>query len=229
MYHKYYSKSSLEQTQIQLRIVIIALLFNLTVVALSVFSGLYFFIFLSIAITLSIIAPFFDVPTLKKKGELVYYSSLFTAEKERNGIIRIHGGSLFDYVFVIDRTLSGKQRTSFILQQYLEGILNLVGAYENRQDTAVKIKATTYILNERTANKIGLKMVKTDFSQKLILIYNYVNIFISNSIAKERLSFPKITTINTFEGEIDKLAEQKELISKLNNKLKKTIAHRACY
>lgn len=207
MNHNYYSKSNTEQTKIQLKIGITALLFNLTALALSVFSGIYFFIFLSVVITLSIIAPFFDIPALKKK--------------EKNKIIKIHGGSLFDYVFVIDRTLNGKQRTNFILQKYLEGILNLIEGYEKEGNTAVKIKGTTYILNERTANKIGLKVVKTDFIQKLILAYNYVNILISNSIAKRKVSFPKINNIRTFEGQLKELIERKEFIRELNNKLKK--------
>jgi len=193
------------------------------VLALSIFSGLYFFPFLSIIITLSIIAPFFDIPTLKKKGELIYYSPLFIAEKEKNGIIIAHGGSLFDYVFVIDKKLTGKQRTNFILQKYLEGILNLIDDCEKNHNTSVKIKGTTYILNDRTAHKIGLKIVKTDFIQKLILIYNYVNVLVSNSIAKKKISFPKMTNIKTFESELKVLIERKEFIRELNTKLKNTI------
>ena len=41
-------------------------------------------------------------------------------------MIKIHGGTLFDYVFVIDQKMNGKQRTNFIIQQYLEGLLNLI-------------------------------------------------------------------------------------------------------
>jgi len=223
MDHKYYLKSIKEQNLIQLKIGVFAFFFNLVVLALSIFSGLYFFPFLSIIITLSIIAPFFDIPTLKKKGELIYYSPLFIAEKEKNGIIIAHGGSLFDYVFVIDKKLTGKQRTNFILQKYLEGILNLIDDCEKNHNTSVKIKGTTYILNDRTAHKIGLKIVKTDFIQKLILIYNYVNVLVSNSIAKKKISFPKMTNIKTFESELKVLIERKEFIRELNTKLKNTI------
>ncbi|WP_051554531.1 hypothetical protein [Maribacter antarcticus] len=96
---------------------------------------------------------------------MIYYSSLFITEKEQKGIIKIHGGSLFDYVFVLDKTLSGKQRTNFILQKYLEGLLNLIDVCEKDGNTLVKIKGTTYILNERTANKIGFNSIKTDIIQ----------------------------------------------------------------
>jgi hypothetical protein len=226
MNHPFYLKPSKEQRQIQIKIGVIALFFNVVVSILSMGSGLYFLICVSIAISLSIIASFFDNPTLKKQGKLIYYSTLFVAEKEEKGIIKIHGGSLFDYVFVIDKTLSGKQRINFILQKYLEGILSLIDSCEKDNNTAVRIKGTTYILNERTAHKIGLNIIKTDIIQKLILTFNYVNILISNSIAKRKLSFPKLTTIRTFESTVEELIKRREFIEGLNDKLKNTFALR---
>ncbi|WP_086000785.1 hypothetical protein [Psychroflexus torquis] len=82
MNHPFYLKPSKEQRQIQIKIGVIALFFNVIVSVLSIVSGLYFFICVSIAITLSIIAPFFDIPALKKQGKLIYYSTLFITEKE---------------------------------------------------------------------------------------------------------------------------------------------------
>lgn len=225
MQHNYYLKSRKEQNQIQLKIGVVALFFNLIVLALSILSGLHLLLLISITITLSIIAPFLDTPKLKKNGKLIYYSTLFIAEKEKNGKIIIHGGSLFDYVFVINKNLNGTQRTKFILQKYLEGILNLMETCEKNNNTSVKIKGTSYILNERTANKLGLKIIKTDYIQKLILTYNYVNILISNSIAKRKISFPKISNIRTFESELNELIERKEFIQELNSQLKKSIAN----
>ncbi len=224
MNHKYYLKSNKQQNQIQIKIGAVSLFFNLIVLTLSIFSGLYILISLSVVITLSIIAPFFDIPSLKKKGKLIYYSSLFIVEKEKNGVIIIHGGSLFDYIFVIDKKLNGKQRTAFILQKYLEGLLSLIDFCEKNNNTSVKIKGTTYILNDRTAGKIGLTIIKTDLVQRLILAFNYVNILISNSIAKRQISFPNLNNIKTFESELSELILRKEFILELNNKLKNTLA-----
>jgi hypothetical protein len=225
MNHKFYSKSKSEQNQILIKIGMIALFLNLVVLTISVFTNWYFLPVLSVIITLSIIAPFFDIPALKKKGKLIYYSSLFITEKEKNGIIIIHGGSLFDYVFVIDKELTGKQRTNFILQQYLEGLLNLIDDCEKNQKTSVKIKGTTYIFNERTARKIGLHIIKTDLLQTLILTFNYANILVSNSIAKGKIAFPKISNIKTFESDLNELIERKEFIRDLNNKLKSSFVN----
>ena len=221
MNHRFYLKTNKDQKKIQPKIAAIALSLNLIILFFSILSGCYATSLLSISTTLSIIAPFFDIPILKKNGKLIYYSSLFIAEKEENGLIKVHGGSLFDYVFVIDKCLSGKQRTNFILQKYLEGILSLIKHYEKNQKTSLKIKGTSYILNARTAEKIGFDIVRTELLQKLILTYNYVNILISNSIAKRKISFPKLNNIKTFESNIEKLIKRKAYIEGLKNRLKK--------
>ncbi|TYC16214.1 hypothetical protein ES677_03315 [Bizionia gelidisalsuginis] len=223
MQHHFYSKSKREQNQIQLKIGSFALLINSLALSVSFFSGFYLVFFLLLAITLSIVAPFFDVPSLKQKGSLVYYSSLLVAEREKKGVVKIHGGSLFDYVFVIDRALNGTQRTNFILQQYLEGLLNLINDFEAKKNTAVKIQGTSYILNERTANRIGLKVIKTDFLQKFILVFNYLPLLISSSFAKGKLSFPNLRKSKSFEGELIELMERKQNIQNLSNKLKRSI------
>ncbi|MFD2541254.1 hypothetical protein ACFSSB_02900 [Lacinutrix gracilariae] len=154
---------------------------------------------------------------------MMYYSPLFLSEKPKNGRIKIHGGTLFDYYFVIDRKWNGKQRTNFITQQYLEGLLALIEEYKN--DKHMKIRGTSYIINERTAEKMGFKIMQTDFLQKTILLYNYFNVLISNSIAKNKLAFPNLNKTKTFEADISQILEKKEFIEKLNKSLKNTIAN----
>jgi len=189
---------------------------------ISIYSEIYLIGILTFAITLSIIAPFFDMPSLKKNGRMLYYSPLFITEKPKNGLIKIHGGTLFDYYFVIDKKMNGKQRTNVIIQQYLDGLLKLIEQHENNKE--MKIRGTSYIINKRTAEKIGFKIVETDILQKIILIYNYFNILISNSIAKNKLSFPKLNKTITFDTDVSQLLERKNYIKKLNKSLKSTIA-----
>lgn len=186
-----------------------------------IYSGIHLIGILMFSILLSIIAPFFDMPSLKKSGKMIYYSPLFLTEKQKNGLIKIHGGTLFDYYFVIERKMNGKQRTDFIIQQYLQGLLSFIEAH--KKDTQMKIRGTSYIINKRTAEKIGFETVKTDPFQKIILTYNYFNILISNSIAKNKLSFPKLNKTKTFEARISQLLERKEYIKKLNESLKSRI------
>jgi len=48
---------------------------------------------------------------------------------------------------------------------------------------------------------------------------------ISNSIAKNKLTFPNLNKTETFESNIRQLLERKEYIEKLNKSLKSTIAN----
>ena len=223
MNHRFYNKNEKEQKRIQIAIAICSLMIIVLSIIISIYLRTYVIGILTFSITLSIIAPFFDMPSLKKSGRIIYYSSLFVIEKPKNDRIKIHGGTLFDYYFVIENQMNGKQRTDFIIQQYLEGLLHLLKKYE--KDKIMKISGTSYIINRRTAEKIGFKIIETDFLQKIILTYNYFNILISNSIAKNKLSFPQLNKTKTFEADIGQLLERKEYIEKLNNLLKKNIAN----
>ena len=128
---------------------------------------------------------------------------------------------MFDYYFVIDRKMNGAQRTNFIIQQYVEGLLSFLEAHKD--DTRLKIRGTSYIINERTAEKMGFEMVETDILRKALLMYNYFNVLVSNSIAKNKLSFPNLKKTRTFEADISRLTERKEYIERLNQALKQSI------
>lgn len=169
---------------------------------------------------LSLIAPFFDVPALKKSGGLVYYSPLFLAEKQKKDKITIHGGTLFDYVFVIDRELNGRKRMNFILQQYLEGLDRLIDRLQKENSEDLTIQGTSYILNERTAQKLGFQVVQTHFLQRCILIYNYFNLMVANSIAKGKWTFPRLGETKTFEAKLYDLIQRRNFIKSLHEKLK---------
>lgn len=219
MNHRFYNKSNREKNSILLLVAALTLTIIGFSIIISIYSGIYLISILTFAITLSIAAPFFDIPSLKKSGRIIYYSSLFLTEKPKNGVVKIHGGTLFDYYFVIDRKMNGKQRTDFIIQQYLEGLLSFIEEHKN--DKQIKIHGTSYIINERTAEKIGFKTVETDVLQKVIITYNYFNLLISNSIAKKKLAFPNLSKTKTFETEIGQLIERKEYLERLNKSLKR--------
>ncbi len=222
--HRFYSKPQKEQQKIQLLIALFAVAIILSTVLISWKSGIYFFAIAAFPVVLSLVAPFFDTPSLAKSGDLTYHSALFLSEKPKNRTITIHGGTLFDYVFSINRNDSGKQRTEFIIQQYLEGLLDLIERYNAEEN--FKIRGTSYIINERTAERMSFKIVKTDFLQTLILTYNYFNLLAMYSIGRGRLSFPSLTQTKTFETTLAELADRRDLICNLNEKLKRKAADR---
>lgn len=216
--HKFYSKSPQDQKKIMVIIGGITGLLAISIIVISVIFRAYFLIFV-IAILLSIIAPFIDAPTGRKNGSLIYYSPLFITTKERKGTIIMHGGTLFDYVFAVDPKLSGAQRKKLIILGYLKGLIKLIEAYEHAQKEDIIVRGTSYIINERTANKIGLKTVKTDASQWFILVFNYIPLTISYSYAKGKLSFPSLSRIKTYEGRMGDLIKQKDRLNALATRL----------
>ncbi|WPR75591.1 hypothetical protein [Algoriphagus sp. NG3] len=171
------------------------------------------------------VAPFFDVPALRKSGDLIYYSPLFLAEKPKNGKITIHGGTLFDYVFVIGRNLNGKSRTNLIIQQYLEGLIKLLDHHSRENQENFTIRGTSYILNERTARKIGFKVVQTDFLQRIILIFNYFNLMLTYSIAKGKWSWPSVVETKTFEANLFDLMGKRDFTQKLKESLEERLSY----
>jgi len=223
--HPFYELTKEKQNRFLLRVAMIALIFNVLVILLSIRFELYFIPVFSISATFSVIAPFFDVPSLVKSGRLVYYSPLFLAEKEKNGVITIHGGTLFDYYFILNRSLNGRERTRFILRNYLEGILNLIEKYEGRNESVV-IRGTSYILNERTAQRVGFHKVEKDFIQTILLFYNYINLTLSFSLSKAGLHFPNIKNINTYEANIDDVIKRKNYLNALYKRFETRVSAR---
>ncbi|WP_228444832.1 hypothetical protein [Chryseobacterium echinoideorum] len=217
--HRFYTKTKKEQNRIQVYVALITLIILFLFVLLFGLLKLYLLIFIVIPIIISVVAPFFDVPSMKKTGKIVYLSSLLLVEEPKNGIMKIHGGTLFDYFFVIDSELKGRQRINFILSKFLQGLLKLIEEKKNSNEDELIIRGTSYIINERTARNIGFKIIETDNLQKFILIFNYVNILVSQSFARGKLSFPRLSNIKTFEIKVSELIEKEGLIKKLSERL----------
>ncbi len=217
--HGFYLKPKQDQVWIQVKIGFTTFLTLLLVFIICWITGFFLPLIIIVPITLSLVAPFFDVPSLKKTGNLVYYSPLFLAEKPKNGKIIIHGGTLFDYVFVIDRKLSGRKRMNMILLLYLQGLDQLIDQLQKENKRNLILRGTSYIINERTAQKLGFRIVQTDFLQKCILVYNYFNLMLSYSIAKGKWTFPKLGETKTFEANLNELIERRDFIKDWKGKL----------
>lgn len=221
MQHKFYQKSKADQIKWLFLLSGIVILVLLGFALISWLSGVYWIALIAFPLILSTAAPFIDTPMLKKSGKLIYCSNLFLMEKPQNGVIKIHGGTLFDYVFVLEKSMTGKQRTNYILQQYLEGLLFLIQRYESGEFQDYRLKGTSYILNRRNAQKMGFEIAETDNFQRIILIYNFFNLMIANSIAKKRPALPQYKNIKTYQVDLSELTKRKAGIQILNNRLQK--------
>ena len=155
-----------------------------------------------------------------KNGKLKYQSLFLLSERKKDSVMVIHGGTLFDYHFSLDEEMSGSQRTSVVLSEYLKGLLSLIST-ENED---VLLRGTSYIVTERTANKVGLKVVKTDVMQMLILAFNYFNLLASLSKIKKKLEFPKLSRVLTYEGKVSEVKKKEKYIREMIQKIDKPLA-----
>lgn len=179
--------------------------------------GLLPLIMLVFAFVLSIIAPFLDVPAMVRAGKLRYCSPFLLCEAEQHGTVTLHAGTLFDSWFLFREDMSAGERKTLATAWMVEGLINLIEDHERAGQRELKVRTTSYILNERTAGKLGLEKRPTDALQTLILYYNYFNLVASYSLLNRRLSFPLIKSVQTFEGTMAVLIKHKPFLEKLKN------------
>ncbi|WZL87712.1 hypothetical protein VS868_08820 [Salinimicrobium sp. 3283s] len=183
--NKYFELSPKQKRSFYIKLISIVLSILIPIFFISFYFKVYFLAPIIFWVVLSIIASFFDMPSMIKNGKLQYESSLLISEKEKDSQITIHGGTLFDYYFVLNKDDIGKNRRNVILSEYLNGILKLVAS--NNEKPNLEITGTTYILNPRTVNKIGFEVQKTNPAQLIILILNYPNLVFTRSFASKFL------------------------------------------
>lgn len=159
-----------------------------------------------------------DVPSGIKSGSLHYYSPALIAEKERKGLVTLHSATLFDYFFMFNKSQSAQQRKKFVISQGLAGLLAMILEYEQKPSN-VKVVATSYILNPRTAKRLGLKKVDTNFAQLFILSFNYLNLTLSQSFLNKKLSWPNLAKVSTYEANINDLIAAKQTLINLQKRM----------
>lgn len=214
MTHKFYQKPESEQKRILWKSGGFLFFVCSSILVIAYLSDLYFLGFL-VPVVMLIAAPFLDLPMGRKNGKFIYYSPLFITEPEKNNKVVVHGGTLFDYLYTINPDLKGRDRTRFVLYGYVLGLIRFISDHENGNKDDLQIRGTSYIINHRTAARFGLKPVRTDFFQFMILLLNYIPITISYSFIKQSIHFPKISEIETYEGKLSDLSRNKEKLIQL--------------
>lgn len=215
--HPFFQRSPAEQKRFQKNLILLSLLLIVGVAALLFLVGLLPLIFLVLAVLLSLIAPFLDVPGMVKSGKLRYYSPFLLGEAERNGKVVVHAATLFDFYFLFPNDMPARERKRLAMAGMIEGLIALIEQHQKRDSPELKVRMTSYILNRRSAAKLGLESQPTDLWQKVILYYNYFNLTASYSLLNRRLRFPSVKSVQTLEGSLATLIEHKPYLEKLRN------------
>ncbi|MGB3798956.1 MAG: hypothetical protein WA952_04025, partial [Lewinella sp.] len=174
---------------------------------------------LFVSLTLTLVAPFFDVPGMVQRGMLDYYSDFLLGEEPKDGVMTIHGGTLFDYYFTLDRSLPGPVRTRQVLVGYLRGLLAVIEAHDDN----LTVRGTSYIVGERTARRVGLSQESTDTTQYLILGMSYLNLMVSMRLVKGRWELPDLKRVRTFTGRVGEIREREPYIRELLDRLERRL------
>ena len=219
--HPFFRLTEQQQNKFVMHAVLLAL-FALAIVGFIFYLlGILPLMLLVFAMGLTLLAPFVDMPGGIREGKLRYLSPFLIAEKERKGVIVVHAATLFDYYFLFDKTMPVAQRKRAVQQGMLEGVLQLISEYEHKDEEDVeglKVRTTSYIINARTAAKLGMQQQPTDGLQLMILYYNYFNLTASYSMLHKQLKFPSVKSVQTFEGSISELIKRKPLLLALQKR-----------
>ena len=218
MEHRFFQKPESNQRKILFFLGSLLFLFCLIIVLVAYLTGFYLLGAL-IPIAILIAAPFFDLPAGKKNGSFKYYSPFLITEPKKDGLVIFHGGTLFDYYYTLSPDIEGRERIRYVLYGYVLGFLRFISEHEKSDSEDVTIRGTSYIINPRTASRFGLEPVQKDFLQILILLFNYIPLTLSNSFLKQKLSFPKLSNVQTYEGNFEQMADQKDELLLLKRRL----------
>ena len=180
-----------------------------------IWPNLLFLFFLALGPALSVLAPFFDVPAMVRRGKLRYYSSFLLAEPEEGGMLTLHGGTLFDYYFTLAPAATGVQRQQRVVQGYLRGLLAIL----EEEPDSVMVRGTSYIMSHTTASRLGFRNVPTPGTRGLTLVLNYLPLTVGLSYVRRRLTWPRIQRLATYEALVGDLRKRRAYLETILRRL----------
>ncbi len=166
-----------------------------------------------------ILAQFVDTPLGHRSGRLIYFSPLFLVEKDKSDGFILHGGTVFDYVFVFSWQKAGETARHQVVEQFIAGLLAFVQYLETNHLYETRIKGSSYFFNKRNVHQYGFEIVETKIIQRLIMAVNYAVLFLMYSFTQGKVAFPPVRQIKTVQSTGKKLTEKKELITSVLRKI----------
>ena len=183
-----------------------------------VFDVIYLPIVLFLLPLLKPIGHFLVVPLLRLSGVLNYYSPMLIGVWSGEKSLNLHNGSSFDYLVNMRWKQKGQIAKRRMLRYYLKGFLKIIEDIENKKlPREVEVSGTSYFFSERSAMRMGFKLIQPNTIWKFLFFLDYVNLFMMYSYSCGKLRCPKVTKLKKAVITGEKLLQAKEKIITLLN------------
>ena len=216
--HPYFQQPRVWQSRREWQVIGLLVLAILVLAALAIGTGLYALGFL-VFIPLQIAAPFLDTPAGIRKGTLRYAAPLCIIQPIKEKGYILHGGTLFDYWYVLRPYPSFRFRKKRLLYDMVSGLRQEAERAQSEGRLDQFVRGTSYFINPRTAQRFGLQPVSRDLGQTLILWFNAFQITAAYSLIVGRLAWPPLHRVQTYEGSWRTIRENRKLLKALEDRL----------
>lgn len=172
-------------------------------------------IFIMVPIIQFLITPLFTLLNF-----YTYYSPMVVSFGNNKRFIDLHNGASFDYLMEMPHIKPGIKWKNKMLHHYLNALLKIINQIENEVlPSNITIRGSSYFLGQRSAEKLGFKVSKASFLEKLNITLNYVDLIWMYSLSNGKLTFPNLVSITTVSTKGNELIKRKQKIIELSNRL----------
>lgn len=217
--HPFFALPPRAQLSVQLRVgaAVVAAIGALVATAL----GLEHYWMLSLGLVpLQIAAPFIDGPSGKRSGSLVYYAPLFLVEPRSDGSAALHGGTLFDYWFVFDRSMDATARKRRVLYDYVRGLIALAEQQQQTGGPSFELYATTYFIGPAMAKRAGFVPTAAHAGVALLWL-NIIQLTLAYSLVSRRVRIPPVHRSRSYEASIETVVSRLPQLRALEARLRR--------
>lgn len=203
----------------QWRLSIFVATFGAVLILSSLFIGMYiqqvWLLFVLIPLYF-VFAQLLDIPFGHLRGTIIHFSPMLLAQRHQ-GNYHIHTTTLFDQLFCLPDKQSHLSNQTQTLIWIIDGFIAFIQAL--KEEEPCLIVGSTYFLSERRAQKLGFAITPASPLTRIILVLNYLNLILTMSITKERLSFPSLNKIIGFEISSEDLIAREDFFKDWQRKL----------
>lgn len=195
MTHRFFNLSRSTQWRLAILVALLGAVLILSSIFLSMYTQQLWLLLLLIPLYF-VFAQLLDIPFGHLRGTIIHYSPMLLAQHHQ-GNYHIHTTTLFDQLFCLPDKQPHLSNQTQTLIWMIDGFIAFIQTL--KEEPPCLIKGSTYFLSERRAQKSGFTITPADPFTRIILILNYLNLILTMSITKGRLSFPRLDKIIGFE------------------------------